>query len=271
MKIIDCHAHIYPEKIAGKATAVIGDFYNIGMEHTGSGEQLLESGAKIGVTKYWIHSVATTPAQIRAINSFIAGQCELHPEFIGWGTLHPDSEDIEAEVENIIALGLRGVKLHPDFQLFNIDDEKALPMYDCIAGRLPLLIHTGDNRYSWSHPARLARVLDMFPKLDCIAAHFGGYTVWDEAYEALSGRRCWIDTSSTTGMMNDYDRLRTLVQKWGTERMLFGSDFPMWDHAQELERVKRIGFTDEQLEDVLWRNAEAFLDMYNNGSKGISE
>ena len=262
MKIIDSHAHIFPDKIANKATVGIGDFYDIPMKYVGSCEALLESGRAIGVEKYWVHSVATTPSQIRSINSFIAEQCALHPEFIGLGALHPDAEDIEAEVENIIALGLHGVKLHPDFQHFNIDDPKALPMYECIAGRLPLLIHTGDARYTYSHPARLARVLDMFPRLDCVAAHFGGYTVWDEAYEALGSRRCWIDTCSTTGTMNDYEHLRELVKKWGTERMLFGTDFPMWDHAEELERIKRLGFTDAQLEDVLWNNAERFMARY---------
>ena len=74
--------------------------------------------------------------------------------------MHQDSEHPEEDVQEILELGLKGVKLHPDFQRFNIDDPKALPMYDCIAGRLPLLIHMGDDRYDWSHPARLARVLE---------------------------------------------------------------------------------------------------------------
>lgn len=259
MKIIDCHAHIFPEKIALKATAGIGSFYDVQMKYNGCCDALIKSGCAAGIEKYWVHSVATTPSQIRSINTFIAEQCALHPEFIGLGALHPDAEDIEAEVNNILSLGLRGVKLHPDFQHFNIDDPRALPMYECIAGRLPLLIHVGDSRYTYSHPTRLARVLDMFPELDCVAAHFGGYTVWEEGYEALGSRRCWIDTSSTTAMLNDYDHLRALASKWGTERMLFGTDFPMWDHAEELERVKRLGFTERQLEDVLYNNANALM------------
>lgn len=262
MKITDCHAHIFPAKIAEKATLGIGKFYDVDMKYIGSSETLLEKGRAAGITQYWVHSVATTPHQIRAINEFIAEQCAIHPEFIGFGSLHPDAEDIEAEVENIISLGLKGVKLHPDFQLFNIDDEKALPMYECFAGRLPLIIHTGDNRYSWSHPARLARVLKMFPKLDCVAAHFGGYTVWDEAYDLLKDTQCVVDTSSTTGMMNDYEHLRRIADMWGTDRMLFGSDFPMWDHSEELERVAKLGLKGDALEDVMWRNAERFMAKY---------
>jgi predicted TIM-barrel fold metal-dependent hydrolase len=165
-------------------------------------------------------------------------------------------------VDNIIALGLHGVKLHPDFQLFNIDDDSAMPIYECIAGKLPLLIHMGDYRYEYSHPRRLAKVLDSFPELDCIAAHFGGYTVWDEALDYLLPRRCWADTSSTMGMVEDIGYMRELVKKWGTERLLFGTDFPMWDHAEELERFNALEITGDELEAIMGGNALALLARY---------
>ncbi|MBQ9993298.1 MAG: amidohydrolase family protein [Clostridia bacterium] len=259
MRIIDCHAHIFPEKIATKASSGIGDFYGVTMNCVGSSEHLLEKGSKAGVDTYWVHSVATTAHQVRAINSFIAEQCSIHPEFVGFGTLHPDVEDVAAEVENIIALGLRGVKMHPDFQRFNIDDDKALPIYECIAGRLPLIVHTGDYRYDFSSPKRMARVLKMFPELDCICSHFGGWSVWDEAYEHLGSCRCWADTSSTTGMLNDPAYVRRLVDMWGCDRLLFGSDFPMWDHTEEVDRVLQLGLSDSQLELIMHKNAEDFL------------
>ncbi len=260
MNITDCHAHIYPAKIAEKATDGIGRFYNTAMRYVGSSENLLLSGKKAGVNKFWVHSAATTPQQVSVINTFIAEECKQHPEFVGLGTLHPDSDDIERDVNQVIELGLRGIKLHPDFQLFNIDDDKALPMYECIAGRLPLLVHLGDNRYDYSHPRRMARVLDMFPRLDCVGAHMGGYTVWSEAFEILSEKRCWVDTSSTLGMLNDYDAARDLVRRWGTDRLIFGCDFPMWDHSEELERFAKLGIKGEALEDVLWRNAERVIN-----------
>jgi len=262
MTIVDAHAHIFPSKIAEKATTGIGKFYDVDMRYVGSPEHLLDSGKAIGVSKYFVHSVATTPAQVRSINSFIAEQCAEHPEFIGFGTLHPGVEDVQAEVDNIISLGLKGVKLHPDFQFFNIDDDSAMPIYECIAGKLPLLIHMGDYRYDYSHPRRLARVLDCFPALDCIAAHFGGYTVWDEALDYLLPRRCWADTSSTLGMKNDSEYVRGLVKKWGTERLLFGSDFPMWDHAEELRRFDELGITGDALDAVMGGNALALLARY---------
>ena len=258
MKITDCHAHIFPSKIAEKASVGIGDFYDTKMRYLGDCEHLLESGSKAGISRYWVHSVATTPAQVRTINDFIAQQCEIHPEFVGFGTIHPGA-DVEAELDHLVELGLCGVKIHPDFQKFRIDDKEALAIYDYIAGKLPLIVHTGDYRYEFSQPQRMAKVLDMFPRLDCIGAHFGGWSVWDDAYEHLGSRRCWVDTSSTFGFIENPEHVKDLVDKWGTERMLFGSDFPMWDHSDELRHVTSLGLSDAQLEAVLDGNAEALL------------
>ena len=259
MNITDCHSHIFPEKISEKASTGIGVFYDTKMRYVGDCPHLIESGSKIDVTRYWVHSVATTPAQVRVINEFIAAQCREHPEFIGFGTIHPDA-DVEAELDHLMELGLCGVKIHPDFQHFCIDDKSAMPIYDYIAGKLPLIVHTGDYRYEYSQPARMAKVLDMFPKLDCIAAHFGGWSVWDDAYEQLGRRRCWVDTSSTLGFLNDSEHARKLVEQWGTERLLFGSDFPMWDHSEELERVMALKLSDAELEAVLSKNAEQLIN-----------
>lgn len=100
-----------------------------------------------------VQSVATVPEQVHNINSFIAEQVRLHPDkFIGFGALHPDFPDISGETERIISLGLKGIKLHSDFQKFNIDDLKAFPIYEAAEGRLPILFHCGDDRYDFSHP-----------------------------------------------------------------------------------------------------------------------
>ena len=262
MEIIDAHAHIYPEKIAAKATSTIGVFYDIEMEMpAGTPERLLQDGRAAGISRFVVHSVATTAHQVRSINDFIKRELDLHPEFIGFITLHQDlsEEEVFAEVDWAVENGFRGIKLHPDFQKFNIDDPCAYPIYECIAGKLPLIIHTGDDRYEYSHPKRMAKVLDLFPKLDCVCAHMGGYRVWEEAYECLGKRRCWVDSSSTTGMLNDDEYVKSLVSRWGTERILFGSDFPMWDHTEELERVSRLGITGDGLEAVMHGNAESLI------------
>ena len=90
MEIIDAHVHIYPDKIALKASKAIGDFYGIPMDYDGTVNGLLEVGKKAGISRYLVHSVATTPHQVHSINTFILEQLKAHKEFIGFITLHPD-------------------------------------------------------------------------------------------------------------------------------------------------------------------------------------
>lgn len=100
-EIIDAHAHIFPEKIAENATVNIGRFYDLPMESCGFSKKLIESGSKIGVSRYLVCSTATTPHQINSINKFIGRECKANPCFFGLGTTHPNSENIEADIEQI--------------------------------------------------------------------------------------------------------------------------------------------------------------------------
>lgn len=253
MKIIDAHAHIFPEKIAEKAVASIGDFYDIPMRGNGTSEMLLKSGETIGVEKYLVCSTATKPQQVIPINDFIYDECQKHDEFVGFATLHPFMENIEQEIERILSLGFKGIKLHPDFQLFHIDDEKAMKMYKRVEGKLMILFHTGDDRYDYSRPTRLARVCDKFPDLKCIAAHFGGYQNWDEAYEAYDSQNIYMDTSSSLFQLNPEHALK-MIDKFGVNQFFFGTDFPMWSHKQELDRLFNLNLSDEDLQSILYWN-----------------
>ena len=255
-KIIDVHAHIFPGKVAEKAAGAIGEFYGISMRHNGTVETLLESGGKIGVRKFIVHSTATRPEQVDVINNFVAENVKRYPDkLIGFGTLHRDLADPEDEIARIISIGLKGIKLHPDFQLFNIDDPKMMPIFEMFAGKLPVLIHAGDDRYEYSAPRRIANVARTFPNLTVIAAHFGGYNCWQEVecYKGLDN--VYFDTSSSLFKL-DYERARYLISNYGVRKFMFGVDFPMWDHEEELERYKKLGFSEEDNELILYKNAE---------------
>jgi predicted TIM-barrel fold metal-dependent hydrolase len=257
--IIDFHAHIFPEKIAYKAVHSIGAFYDAPMTHSGSSEGLRESGKRIGVSRYVVHSTATRADQVASINDFISAECAKHPEFIGFGTLHKDLPDVAAEIERMQALGLKGIKLHPDFQRFTVDDPGLDTLYTLARERnLPVLVHAGDARYDFSGPRRIANALDKFPGLIMIAAHFGGYTEWGDAMEYLAGRDVYFDTSSTLWKLPVPDANK-MIRKHGVEKMLFGTDYPMWDHADEFTRFSQLDLNPEERELVLHKNAEALL------------
>ena len=259
-EICDAHGHIFPEKIASKAVSAIGKFYDIEM-YSGDGvsDAILSSGKKINVTHYLVCSTATTTHQVESINRFIVEECKTHTEFVGFGTLHPDYEDIEGQVQFCIDNGLKGIKLHPDFQTFNIDDKKAYKIYEVTEGRLPVLFHTGDNRYDFSSPIRLRKVLDDFPKQIVFGAHFGGYRRWQDSVDYLAGHEnVYYDTSSSLPFMSA-EQGKELVSKFGTEKLFFGTDFPMWKHTEELERFMNLNLTHEQNKAILADNFKNFF------------
>ena len=124
MTIIDTHAHIYPDKIALKAAKSIGEFYEIPMHLDGAVSSLLKAGDEAGISRFLVHSVAVTWERARSINDFIAASVQAHPErFIGFGSMHPTHPEMEKELDHMLELGLRGVKLHPDFQHFHVADQ----------------------------------------------------------------------------------------------------------------------------------------------------
>jgi len=253
-KIFDIHAHIYPDNIAEKAVKNIGRYYNIEMYGKGTVDGLLESGRQIGVDRYLVHSSATHAGQVKSINDYIAGVVTSHSNMIGFGTLHYDQKDIESEVERMIALGLKGVKLHPEFQNFVIDEPSMMPVYKAIAGKLPLLIHMGDRNKDSSSPIRLARVLDKFPDLVVIAAHFGGYSMWEDSRKYLLGRNIFMDTSSSLAFLDPAEAV-DMIRNHGAGKFMFGSDYPMWTHKDELDRFFRLDLSEAEREAILYNNA----------------
>ena len=262
MKAIDAHCHIYPEKIAEKATAGTDAFYNTKAVFNGTVSYLLEDGAKAGIDHFLVQSVATAPKQVSSINRFIARSVqESGGKMTGLGTLHPYSEHLEEDVEELIGLGLIGVKLHPDIQQIPVDDPHCMEIYELCRGRLPILMHTGDKRYDYSNPNRLVPVLQAFPDLTVIGAHLGGYSIWDEAYARLKGREnLYFDCSSSVSLMEP-EMARKLIRGYGPERVMFGSDYPMWSPSREMETFLSIGLTDREYEQILSRTAVSLFHL----------
>lgn len=260
-KILDVHCHIYPDKIAVKASEATGRFYGIGMQQDGKVSTLLQSGKKAGITHFLVQSVATTPKQVSSINRFISQTVENSSGMMtGFGTLHPDSEDIKADFDELLALGLKGVKLHPDIQNFKIDDYRMLKIYElCEKGGIPILMHCGDSRYDMSNPNRIVPIMEIYTDLVMIGAHFGGYSVWEEAGKKLSGfENFYVDTSSSLFAL-DTKTAEKLIEMYGYDKVMFGTDYPMWDISEELERFKKLNLTAEQRDKILYKNATKLL------------
>ena len=260
--LIDIHTHIYPDKIARKAADSVRDFYDLegSLQMDGTVDMLLKRGAEAGISHFVVLPVSNGPTHVRSINNFILEQTKTHDNFIGFGTVHAAMENIEEEVDRILSVGLKGIKMHPDSQRFNIDDERLFPVYDAIRGRIPVLLHMGDRRYDFSHPARLRKVLAQFPDLKVIAAHFGGYSMFETARENLEDTDCVFDISSAMMFMQPGEA-EGYINRYGAERMAYGTDYPLWDPVTEVQRFHSLKLTGEQFDQISYKTARRILNL----------
>jgi predicted TIM-barrel fold metal-dependent hydrolase len=255
--VIDAHCHVYPDKIAPLAVKGTDTFYGLHSHLKGTVTDLFCEGHRTGVDKFIVQSLATTPHQVKSINEFIS-KCvaESGGRLIGLGTMHPESADMAGDVEHLIELGLHGVKLHADIQGFCVDDEKCKKIYKlCENKGLPVLMHAGDKRYDRSNPNRIYPVLKEFPNLTVIAAHLGGWSVWQEAVDVLAGlENLYVDTCSSFCFLSKEEAKR-IIYAYGTDRVLFGTDYPMWRADEEIEYLLSLGLKRAEYESIFAKNA----------------
>ena len=198
MKIADIHAHIFPDKLAEKASHSIGDFYGVSIEREANMHCLTAEDRLAGVTRCVVSNSATSAKQVFNANTFLAEAVRGHAGYLAFGTIYPGMDGYEEELDRMLELGLRGIKIHPDFQKLAIDDESAIDTYKAIARRgLPVLFHMGDNRYDFSSPERLTNLLRRVPDLQVVAAHFGGWNIWPQSLAHPQPESVLYDTSST--------------------------------------------------------------------------
>jgi hypothetical protein len=255
--IIDAHCHIYPDKIADKAAKNIGSFYSTTTAYDGRTSTLLENGSEAGIDKFIVHSVATTPKQVSSINNFISEEIKAHPDKLyGFGALHPDSVDVQSDIEELIELKLQGVKLHPDIQNVAVDDPKYIKIFElCEKYNLPVLLHTGDKRYDFSNPNRLIPILDRFQNITFVGAHFGCWSNWYEASKLMNKyKNFYVDCSSSFYALTD-NQIREIIANYGIDRVIFGTDYPMWNMETELKRFLSLGYDKDSADKILYKNA----------------
>ncbi len=258
--VIDAHCHTYPEKIAEKAAHGTDAFYGTVAAHRGTPEELLSLDERIDL--FLVESVATTPKQVRSINEFLAATAASSPRLRALGALHPDSPDQEGDFQHLLELGLLGVKLHPDIQRFAVDDPRCLTIYElCGKAGVPVLLHTGDKRYDFSNPNRLLPVLRAYPHVTFIGAHFGGYSVWEDAVPLLAGTpNLYVDLCSSMEWITP-EQTRSYIRAYGADRVMFGTDYPMWDPETCLNDVLALGLPREELELILHQNARRLFHL----------
>jgi len=258
--IIDAHAHIFPDRIADKSREFVSDYYQLPMYTTGTLSELLNVRKRTPIKKQLICSPACTASQTKSINTFIAETCKKYEGLIGYGTLHKDNRDYAEEITRIKEMGLKGIKFHSDFQKFDIDDIDIIPIYKEIARQgLPILLHMGDPKSTYSLPNKLQNLLERIPDLVVVAAHMGGYMHWEEAYSLPVVPNLYFDCSSTLAFIKE-DYMFRMIERFGEQQFFFGTDFPMWQPEEEIERLESLGLGEKIERMLLCDNFERFMN-----------
>ena len=257
--VFDAHCHIYPPDIAPRAVAGGDTFYD-GLPvkpRDGTATTLIETGRAAGISHFVVFSVATSPHQVSSINRFIS-RCvaESGGAMTGLGAMHLESDDYARDLAELQSLGLKGVKLHPDIQKFVANDPRCMEICAlCEERGLPLCIHAGDSRYGYSNPDRLVKLPEAFPRLKLIAAHLGGWSVWEEASRRLAAYpNVLVDCSSSLYWLTP-EKAREIIRAYGSERVLFGTDYPFWPQDLEIRDLLALNLTNAEYENIFWRNA----------------
>lgn len=258
---IDFHTHCFPDRLAPRAMATLSSAAGgVKPQTDGTLGGLLSLMDSSGVEMAVVMNIATNTRQQTSVNNFAAEICG--DRIMAFGSVHPDSENVFGELERIKALGLKGVKFHPEYQRFYVDDEKMRPIYKKISELgLVVLFHAGwDVGFPPPYhcmPQQLANALKM---LDCpvVAAHWGGISVYDEVVKYLCGLPLWFDTSYGYSII-PRPYAEEIAEKHGAERLLFGSDTPWHSPSWESRLIESIGFSKSEKELIYHKNAEKLL------------
>ena len=137
-----------------------------------------------------------------------------------------------------------------------------MKLYELVGGRVPFLLHTGDPRFSFSNPEQLIPALLAFPETIFVGAHMGGHTFWKDATKVLAGRydNLYVDISSTFFGVT-LEEAADMVRAYGAERVLFGTDFPMWRPKVEVEKFLAMPLTEEERRIIAWDNGAKLLHL----------
>lgn len=261
--LIDSHIHIFPDPLAPKVIPKLAAVSGYDNQTDGTLSSTLEKMREWGVDKGVFLNIATKPSQQKSINDFCASIAS--DTVIPFGSVHPDAPDWEAELERIAALGLKGIKLHPDYQDFDMDEPRVLPIFQKARDLdLCVVVHAGFDPLSPKHihcrPSACRQVLDACPGLKLILAHMGGMRLWDDVERWLVGAPVWLDTACCAGQI-DPIQLERIIKAHGADKILFASDCPWSDPRTEKVMIEALDLSDSEKEAIFSGNISRLLKL----------
>jgi predicted TIM-barrel fold metal-dependent hydrolase len=272
MSCIDMHTHAFPDHVAPRAMEKLsakGEWQAVGDGTIGG---LLSAMDAAGLDRSAVCAIATKAGQVEGILKWLCSVTNEHGDrIIPFGSLHPRDDDPAGWVRRIAEAGLRGIKLHPMYQDFVVDDrnrntKNLWAIYEAaIEHNLPVALHCGrdigfpnDSIPDRASPKRLAALIDALPQLPLLCTHMGGWSMWDEVERHLLGKNVFLETSFTSAFL-PAERLADMVRRHGSQNICFGTDWPWNDQAAERAHFANLGLSEDDVKNIEYRTAQNLL------------
>lgn len=264
MGIIDIHAHAFPDELAKRAVARLAAEANWKAYLDGRVKSLIRSMDKADIDVSVVCPIATRPDHTAGILEWCK---QIRSERIEpFPSVHPQTPDAAGWVARVAQEGFLGIKLHPMYQDFTVDQEPALGVFRAAAKvGLAVTLHCGRD-VAWSEtddraaPSRVRNALQAVPDLKLVATHMGGWRMWEQSRQMLIGQDCLLETSFSLHEMPPA-QIVEMIRLHGVDKVLFGTDSPWADQAQEIARVRSLGLSVAEQEKILHDNAASLLGL----------
>lgn len=275
-KIIDAHAHIFPEKIVKGALDILSKQIQMEPDIYASPDGLIDSMNKNGIECSICLPVVVKEEQTISINDYIIELNKKYKNLISLGGIHPDFKDYKKELKRLKDASVKGIKIHPVYQNCDINDERYVNIIN-EAFKLGLIVvaHAGlDPGFPDSRRSDINHTLNLLDKIGkgkLVLAHMGAYGQWDEVKKKLCGKDVYFDCAMCFGDASKFDGTSyTLMNKDTFEdifyshdenKILFGSDIPWGRVKSMLDFVNNTSLSDEQKDKLLYLNAKRLFNI----------
>ena len=268
--IIDFHTHIFPDKIASSTIGALASVSGSKAYTDGTVNGMLEALNRANADIAVALPVLTKATQFDSVLNFA---CAVNEQFknsqrkiISFAGMHPECENIDEKIQKIKSLGIKGIKIHPDYQSTYIDDQRYINIIKCAKKHdLIVVTHSGiDDGYA-GMPVRcpVDRVLKVIKEVDYdkfVLAHFGAHRLWEQVLDELAGKNVYFDTAFTLNDINK-DLFKAIVSKHGSDKILFATDCPWRDIKEDYEIISSYGIEQSDLDKILYKNALKLLNL----------
>lgn len=280
---IDAHIHLFTPAIIGNVSARPRLLELLHLQAALAPRRLGLQALETALDKAGLDGALMLPtaaaADVPAVNRHAVAQAAECAFLHTAGTLHPAMADPDGELAGLAAAGIRAVKFSSFSQRFAPDAPDTLALFERIAAvnrqtHRPFFAildtfceapaHFGTDPSYITDPRRLGRLVRRFPDVAFVAAHMGGLAApcGDILRYLPPAPNLYLDTSNAAHTLKAGE-FAALLRRHGPERIIFGTDWPWFDPADELPLVEsllgRAGFSETDKARVFGGNIAALL------------